>query len=73
MAERVDHGGGHRLVGDGEILDRPRGRRAVQGIGRHLHLAHRVAFGAEIWSSFEIVEVAAAADARGFRCSATYC
>ena len=40
--------GRHRLVGDGKIFDGPRGRRAVQRVGRHLHLAHRVAFGAEL-------------------------
>ena len=47
MAERVDHGGRNGFVGDGKIFDGARGGRAVQGVGRHLHLAHRVAFDAE--------------------------
>ncbi len=48
MSERVDHRGRHGLVGDGKVFDGSRGGRAVQRVGRHLHLAHRVAFDAKI-------------------------
>ena len=34
-------------VGDREVLHRPRRLRAVVRVGRDLHLAHRVFFGAE--------------------------
>ena len=48
MAEGVDHRRGHGLVGDGKVVDGAGGRCAVQRVGRHLHLAHRVAFGAKL-------------------------
>ena len=46
VSERVDDGRRHGLVGNGKVVDGARGRRAVQGVGRHLHFAHRVAFSA---------------------------
>ena len=46
MAEGVDHRRRHGLEGDGKVVDGAGGRGAVEGVGRHLHLAHRVAFGA---------------------------
>ena len=54
--------GRHRLVRDGKILDGPGRRRAVQRVGRHLHLAHRVAFGAEAWSWQYVAESQLARD-----------
>ncbi len=47
VAKRMDHGERHGLVRDGKVVDGAGRRCAVQRIGRHLHLAHRVAFDAE--------------------------
>ena len=44
VPEGMDHRRRHRLVGDGKIVDGAGGRGAVQRVGGHLHLAHRVAF-----------------------------
>ena len=45
--ECVDDAGRHRLPADREVLDGPRRLRAPQGVGGHLHLAHRVVLGPE--------------------------
>ena len=42
--ERADEPAREPLPGDREVEDGPLGRRAVQGVDGHGHLAHRVAF-----------------------------
>ena len=44
QAQGADKGAGKAQVADGKVQHRPHRRGPVQGIGRHLHFAHRIPF-----------------------------
>ena len=46
QGQRPEEAARASLAGDREVQDGPLGRGAVQGVGRDLHLAHRIALGA---------------------------
>ncbi len=75
----VDQFGMQRPAGDRKILDRPLSLGTVIGLGRHLHVAHRVLFNSKVVHWSEIREIVAGWSGRsavivvirrlGFECS----